>query len=293
MKQMVAAVSWIAFSVVTAAGQGTAETPEFEVASVKPADVRDRGPLSPLPGLVAEIAGFDGGPGTYDPGRINYHGVSLKMLLARAYNAKPAQIVGPDWLGLERYTIEAKLPPGTDADQLRLMLQKLLAERFRISLHREMKETPVYRLKVARNGPRLKAPENLPHYDSEDERREATRNGAIENMTKMRAAVDASTRSGIRTNNRRFGLARATTERFAEVLSGNLDLPVKDMTQLEGEYSFQLEWTPDIDLRDDEPSSRVSIFTAIQEQLGLKLEAGNEAIELLVIDKAEKAPISN
>jgi uncharacterized protein (TIGR03435 family) len=60
----------------------------------------------------------------------------------------------------------------------------------------------------------------------------------------MRAAVEASARSGIRTNNRRFDLARATTERFAEVLSGNPDGPVKDMTQLEGEYSFQLERNP-------------------------------------------------
>jgi uncharacterized protein (TIGR03435 family) len=219
--------------------------------------------------------------------------VNLKMLLARAYKLKPDQISGPGWLGSERYTIEAKLPPGTDADQLRLMLQKLLAERFQISLHREMKETPVYRLKVAKNGPRLKPPEDLPHYESEDERREAMRKGVIEDMARMKAAVEASTRSGIRTNSRWLGLARATTERFAEVLSGNLDRPVKDMTQLEGEYSFRLEWTPDRDMRDDEPSSRVSIFTAIQEQLGLKLEAGNEAIELLVIEKAEKAPTSN
>ena len=293
MKQMVAAASWIAFSVLTAPGQETAGTLEFEVASVKPADVRVRGPLPPLPGPVAEIVGFDGGPGTPDPGRINYHGVSLKMLLARAYKVNPDQVLGPGWLGSERYTIEAKLPPGTDADQLRLMLQKLLAERFRISLHRETKETPVYRLKVARNGPGLKPPEELPRYDSEDERREAMRKGALENMAKMKAVVEARTRSGIRTNNRRFALARATTERFAEVLSGNLDRPVEDMTQLEGEFSFQLEWTPDSDLHDDEPSSRVSIFTAVQEQLGLKLEAGNEAIELFVIDKAEKTPTSN
>jgi uncharacterized protein (TIGR03435 family) len=70
-----------------------------------------------------------------------------------------------------------------------------------------------------------------------------------------------------------------------------LDRPVIDMTHLEGEYHFQLEWTPDSSIH-EEPSG-VSIFIAIQEQLGLKLDAGNEAIELLVIDKAEKAPTSN
>ena len=293
MKRMLAAAIWIVFSALAANSQGTTDKPEFEVASVKRVETPEHSPLASLPGPVAEMIGFHGGPGTADPGRIDYQSVNLKMLLARAYNVKPDRISGPGWLGLERYTIEAKLPPGTDTARLRLMLQQLLVERFRISLHREMKDTPVYRLKVARNGPRLKPPEELPHYDSEDERREAMRKGAMENLAKIRAAVEASTRTGIRTNNRRFGLARATTERFAEVLSSNLDRPVKDMTQLEGEYSFQLDWTPDSDLRDDEPSSRVSIFTAIQEQLGLKLEAGNEAIELLVIDKAEKEPTSN
>ena len=292
MKPMLAVASWIAFSVLTATGQGTPDTPEFEVASVKPADIRDRGPLLPFFGPVAQIMGFEGGPGTHDPGRINYHGVSLKMLLAQAYKLKPDQISGPGWLGSELYTIEAKLPLGSDADQLRLMLQKLLAERFQIRLHREMKETPVYRLKVAKNGPRLKPPEEVPHYESEDQRREAMAKKALENMARMTAALEAGARSGIPANSRRFGLARATMERFAEVLSGNLDRTVKDMTQLEGEYSFQLEWTPDSNLREDEPS-RVSIFTAIQEQLGLRLEAGKEAIELLVIEKAGKAPTGN
>jgi uncharacterized protein (TIGR03435 family) len=75
------------------------------------------------------------------------------------------------------------------------------------------------------------------------------------------------------------------------VLSGHMGRPVKDMTELEGEYQFHLEWTPDSSIH-DEPSG-VSIFTAIQEQLGFKLEAGNEAIEVLVIDKAEKVPTSN
>jgi uncharacterized protein (TIGR03435 family) len=124
MKQLVAAVSWIAFSLVTAAGQGTADTPEFEVASVKQADIRDLGPLQPLPGLVAETAGFDGGPGTHDPGRINYHGVSLKMLLVRAYNVKPDQIVGPGWLGSERYTIEAKLSTGYECRSVAIDVAK-------------------------------------------------------------------------------------------------------------------------------------------------------------------------
>ena len=293
MNQMLALAGCITFSVLTASGQGTTNAPEFEVASVKPADTRDQGPSASLPGPVAEIVGFEGGPGSRDPGRIYYHGVSLKMLLARAYKLKPDQILGPGWLGSERYTIEAKLPAGTDTDRLQLMLQKLLEERFRITLHRETKETPVYRLKVAKNGPKLKPAEDLPHYESEDERREAQREKVMEGMARLQAAVEASRRTGIRTNNRRFRLARATTAKFAEALSGNLDRPVKDMTQLKGEYSFELEWTPDNQIRSDDTSLQVSIFTAIQEQLGLKLEPGNEAIEILVIDKADKTPSAN
>jgi uncharacterized protein (TIGR03435 family) len=286
-----AAAGWIALSILTASAQGTTDIPEFEAASVKPADKLVRG-LSSLPGPVAEMMGFEGGPGTQDPGRIHYHGVTLTMLLARAYKVRQEQISGPGWLGSERYTIEATLTPDTNAERLRLMLQKLLTERFQITLHQEVKETPVYRLKVAKNGPKLKPPEDLPVYQDEDEKKEAMQKRAQENLARMTAAIEANARSGIGPpNSRAFGLARATTERFAQILSGHLDRPVKDMTQLEGEYHFQLAWTPDNAIRDAQ--SQVSIFVAVQEQLGLKLEAGNEAIELLVIDKAEKIPTSN
>ena len=283
------AASWIVFSALTASAQGTTDTPEFEVASVKVAVPQDRGPLTSLPGPVADMIGFDGGPGTKDPGRIKYHGVSLKVLLARAYNATSDQISGPSWLDSERYTIEAKLPPGTDGDQLRLMLQKLLTQRFQISLHREMKETPVYRLRVAKNGPKLQPPEQMPHYQNDADKQEALRKGAEANLAKRMAAMEANRARGIKMPSRSLGMARTTMERFAGVLSGYLDRPVKDMTQLEGEYSLKLAWTPDTN---DEPSE-FSIFTAIQEQVGLKLETGKESIELLVIDKAEKVPTSN
>ena len=86
-------------------------------------------------------------------------------------------------------------------------------------------------------------------------------------------------------------------DQFAEVLSGHLDRPVKDMTELEGLYSFSLSWTPDSSRpaggASPDERSGTSVFTAIQEQLGLKLEAGKESFEILVIDKADKLPISN
>ena len=277
MKSTLPAASLLTFSILAA------QALEFEVASVKPADKQDRSALPSLPGLAADTMAFEGGPGSKDPGRINYHGVSLKALLARAYNVKTGQVSGPGWLGSERYTIEAILPPGTKPDQLRLMLQKLLTERFQISLHKDVKETPVYRLIVAKNGPKLKPPEDVPQYQDEGERRDYMQKQAQANLERMLADRGQYSRA--------FGLARATMERFADALATNLDRPVKDMTQIEGEHSFHLEWTPDGSMRAD--SSGVSIFIAIQEQLGLKLEAANENIEFVVIDKAEKIPASN
>ena len=259
---------------------------EFEVASVKP----DR-TESPFPGPLSDMMAFEGGPGTKDPGRIRYHGVSLKMLLARAYKVRPEQVSGPSWLGSERYTIEATLPAGTNAEQLRLMLQKLLIERFQITLRQEVKDTPVYRLKVAKGGPKLKPAEELPQYENEEERNKGLMQRAQANLEKMRATREANLRIGISTPSRSFGMARATVDKFAEMLARNLDRPVKDMTELEGEYSFHLEWTPDAELRDE--GSGLSIFIAVQEQLGLRLEAANEPLELVVIEKAEKVPTSN
>jgi uncharacterized protein (TIGR03435 family) len=144
------------------------------------------------------MMGFEGGPGSADPGRIRYRGVSLKILLARAYDLRPDQISGPGWLGSERYSIEATLPARTDAERLRLMLQKLLTERFQISLHRETKETLVYRLKIARGGPKLKPPEEVPHYRDEDERREALQKRAEANLAKVIAARESGIVEGQR-----------------------------------------------------------------------------------------------
>ncbi len=171
------------------------------------------------------------------------------------------------------------------------MLQNLLTERFQIALHRVVKTAPVYRLKVAKDGPKLKPPQDL-----DDGETVKAIGKQQENAAKRVAESKANDENGIKTPGfRAMGMLRATTERFAETLSGYLDRPVKDMTHLKGEYSFRLEWTPDRDSQapQDDAPSRVSIFMAIQQQLGLKLEAANEGIEWLVIDKAEKTPLSN
>jgi uncharacterized protein (TIGR03435 family) len=283
---------WLMFMAVRAAAQPDAQAPEFEVASVKPAEVKNSKLLLNMPSNVAMMIGFEGGPGSKDPGRINYHEVTLKLLLAHAYGFKPEQISGPDWINSERYTIIAKLAPSSTADQLRMMLQKLLTERFQITLHQELKEMSVYQLKVAKNGPKLSPPEIIPQHQTDEERIAANQKRAEAMMARMKARQEESARTGIRYPSRSFSLQSATLERFTEMLSSYVDRPVKNMTELKGNYSFRLEWSPDAVVNNGEALGP-NLFSALQEQLGLRLEPTKDRIELLVIDKAVKVPISN
>lgn len=301
VKKALAILGCTAWSALAAGAQTLANAPLFEVASVRSA-TRAGAPqgLAAISGIPAELVGFRGGPGTASPGRINYTGVSLKMLIERAYDLRPKQISGPDWLDTELYDVAATLPSRTDADGLRLMLQSLLTGRFQISLHREMRVLPVYSLTVAKNGPKLQPAEKLPEYINEEERAEANRVRTAAAIARLDVTV-ARIKAGERVNNSTH-LPRATLTKFAEKLSSLLDHPVEDHTQLEGIYAFTLSWLPDrayplggtagsAELA--ETPSGPSIFSAVVEQLGLRLRLEKEPIEVLVIDKAEKVPTSN
>jgi uncharacterized protein (TIGR03435 family) len=165
------------------------------------------------------------------------------------------------------------------------MLQKLLTERFRIELHRETKELPQYRLTVAKGGPKLPPAEAIPVYKDDAERMAALQKLTAARMQAMRRAPGIGSHSFTH-------LPSATVAKFAETLSGYLDHPVIDLTGLNGLYAFELTWVPDNGQPADD-SSGPSMAEALQEQLGLKLEAAKGPVELLVIDKAEKSPIEN
>src|SRR5580658_6614238 len=125
-----------------------AHSQTFEAASVKPTAPPDRN---------GEVnMGTEGGPGTADPVRIQYRYLTLKTLLMTAFNVKTYRISGPAWIDTERFDIVATLPPGAAKDQLAVMLQNLPAERFKIALHRETKELPMYSLTLAKSGPKMK-----------------------------------------------------------------------------------------------------------------------------------------
>jgi uncharacterized protein (TIGR03435 family) len=131
-------------------GQVPIET--FEVASVKATD----------PSYVGPSAN-SGGATTSDPERVVYKAVFLRQLLLEAYDMQAYQVIGPAWMGSQRYDIVAKVPAGTTKEQYRLMLQALLRERLALSLHREPREKTVFELSVAQGMPKLRIDHSPPH----------------------------------------------------------------------------------------------------------------------------------
>jgi uncharacterized protein (TIGR03435 family) len=280
--------------------QISSETPAFEVASVKPLAPGSLHDFFPPDNRIAELTRFRGGPGTDSPTRITYRGVTLKMLLARAYNLKDDQIRGPGWLDEQLYEIVATLPERTDLEKFRVMLQQLLTERFQIKLHRDTKIAFVYALRAAKNGPKMRPAEKSPVFANDSEGVEAARAKA----SAAAAALGAKIRAGDLRNHRGLELRSASVTKFAEVLSSYLDHPVEDLTRLEGQYSFALQWianrggqsagvAADPDDAQNEPSGGESIFDAVHDQLGLKLQLEKRKSEMLMIDEASKLPTDN
>jgi len=121
----------------------------FEVASVKPA--------VPVVGIAGFVPRIKGGPGSNDPGQISYTNISMQHLLMTAYGlSQPFRLSGPAWMPNEKYDIVAKVPEGATKDDLKMMLQHLLADRFQLAAHREMRDLPNYEMVVAKGGVKMK-----------------------------------------------------------------------------------------------------------------------------------------
>ena len=119
----------------------------FEVASIKPSAPTQSGRI---------MIGMRGGPGTDDPGQMTFTNTSIGDLIQSAYDVKSFQVTGPGWLQTERFDVVAKVPAGTTKEDSRIMLQHLLADRFKLVLHRSTKDASIYALLVAKGGPKLK-----------------------------------------------------------------------------------------------------------------------------------------
>jgi uncharacterized protein (TIGR03435 family) len=209
-------------------------------------------------------------------GSLRMSGVTLKRCILYAYRMQDYQVSGgPDWLDKDRYEISAKaadqaekLTGTANRERMEAMLQTLLADRFKLVIHRETKVLPAYALVVAKGGFKLK---------------------------EVQPDGGTSTSSG----RGKLTAGKISMEQLATTLSGMMDRPVVDMTGIKGVFNLKLEWTPDDSQPavkpggNDEPvsldkASGPSIFTAIQEQLGLRLEAQKAPVEKIIVDHAEK-----
>jgi len=221
---------------------------------------------------VASVKPVELTPGSYSSnlgtarhGEVRMTNVTLSDCLRFAYGiTNDLQIAGPDWIRNKevRFHIVAKAPPDTPRSELLLMLQTLLTERFQLVLHREQRTLTALALVVGKNG------------------------------SKLQPARDVPDGSGVSLAPGRIISNRMTMGVLAMLLSRFLRQAVVDRTGLAGMFDVKLEWTPQAQQADD-ASAGASIFTAVQEQLGLKLEARKGPLEVIVIDRAERVPTEN
>ena len=204
-----------------------------------------------------------------DSGRITYVNVTLRDWLMAAYDAKDYQISGPDWMATDRYDVVATAGGAASADAMKIMLQNLLLRRFQMSVHREKKDLPVYAMVVAKNGTKLHETEN-PGKPSLG----MNGGGVVFTSVTIPQMIDYMSR---------FHPAE-------------LDRPIIDATGLTGHYDA----TINLFGTQDEMMAAVrkgdlgaSIFTLLEEQLGLKLEPRKQPLDMVIVDKAERVPTEN
>lgn len=261
----------VVFGACAAAGQPTAAPSGFEVASIKPVD--------PAAGGGMQI-------GVLPSGVFTAKNVTLKALIQQAYEVRDFQVSGgPGWLDTARYDIIAKgngagpseedLGKMTDAqrnlfkEQLLTRLRALLADRFQLRVHRETRELPVYALMVAKNGTRLQVATDSP--------------GPGSGLSMRRGEGGKSEITG----------TKVSVASLVKLLSSQVGRVVLDQTGLQGTCDFKMTFAPDMGPSAGDASTPgpdgPSLFTALQEQLGLRLEAQKGPVEVVVIDSAQRA----
>lgn len=250
----------------------------FEVASIKAAD--------PQPMGMVRIGMSS------DAGMVRYSNISLKDCIRTAYRVKDFQVQGPDWLDSTRFDITAKLPAGAKEDQIPEMLQALLADRFKITVRRDSKEQSVYALTVGKSGAKLKPAEIK---TNSQEPKSLGPDGKPRQMMMLRMQPNGS----------RVTAPSATLAGLCDLVSRFMERPVVDMTGIEGQYDFDLTFTPEIirgvpgggpppvDHQNDTPSEPAPSLADAVQQYGLKLEARKAPLELIVVTHAEKTPSEN
>lgn len=287
----------------------------FEVASIKPSQ-----PITPASVASGKLhVGMK-----IDAARVDIGNFALMQLICKAYDVKPYQVSGPSWLMTgQKFDIVASLPQGATKEQVPQMLQSLLAERFKLTIHRNTKDSPIYAMVVGKGGVKMKeldaapaAPDgNTPAATaatgSNSVSISQTKGGAVVTdgegtQQKMSMSPDGKSMH--------LEISRITMAKFAEALSPMVDRPIMDFTELKGKYEVAL----DVSMQDVMNAARAagaavpasapgasggnpadsasdpggSIFTAVQ-LLGLKLEPRKSPLSMIVVDSVEKMPTEN
>jgi uncharacterized protein (TIGR03435 family) len=269
----------------------------FEVVSIKPAP-------PPTPGQGMHV-GVNGGPGSKDPGRWTCENMNLSNLVSMAFELRAFQLTSPDWTNNERFNITAKLPEGATKEQFREMMRNMLIERFGLKFHREQKEMQGFELVVGKNGAKFK--ESEPEKPTDPDAKAPSFGAKLgkDGFPEMPPGVSGT----IMMNGRaRQQWVRTSMPDLAASLSYQAGKPVSDGTGLKSKYDVALFWVNGngapppppppgsagaeiISTGADAPGP--TLFTALQEQLGLRLEAKKVTIEMLVVDHVEKSPTEN
>jgi bla regulator protein blaR1 len=225
-----------------------AAQPAFEVASIKPSD--------PDTQLHVDFAAG---------GRLIVTHATLRFLIKIAYDISDDQLSGgPGWINSTRFDVQGKPPNATGSNpETHLRLQRLLADRFQLEMQKDSKPMPIFALVAAKNGPKMKR---------------TSEPGDSELKTGNGRGVLAATRVDMP------ALVRFLSD-------GQTGRPVVDMTGLTGRFDFRLEWTPDSSLGGAQATpvdpGGISIFTALQQQLGLRLDPRTGASDYFVVTRAE------
>lgn len=247
-----AASALVAQSTPTAAK----DLPAFEAASVKPSARAKLGGEGSRKQSV-----------TVDPGRITLVNVTLQACIRAAFEVKDYQISGPSWLEDDRFDISAKAADAVPEKELHRMLQRLLAERFKLEYHTVKKDLPAYVLLVGKNGPKFT---------------ESKSEGEFSAMPTGRTSAK---------------FERAQVSQLVDVLTQILRMPIIDETGLKGKYDIAVDMTSYLpegfDHSGPPPDLPAIAMAAVQNELGLKLESRKVPLDMIVVDHLERAPTEN
>jgi uncharacterized protein (TIGR03435 family) len=299
---------------VAAFGQRQDDHRTFEVASVRAAGSNSLAEFNPR-----------GGPGTNDPGRISYRNNSLRSLVMSAYNLTLShELEGPSWMDQQKYDIVANVPYGTTKEQLKIMLQNLLKDRFRLAIHHVSRIVPGYEMAIAKGGLRLReavaAPPTVPDppvaATPEKDRRPTS--GVLLSKQAAPLILPPGDRWAVvpracppSTSLTLCGHARVlargqTMPAIAEMVRSLLKRPTVDKTGVGGKYDFTLDFSPEsigiiLPAPDGQAAGGATVLDdprpnfelALESQLGLKLTNSRISADVIVIDHVERQPTEN